>query len=223
MERNIIQELKKFEIFSDFSKEELRELKSCVYWRTYKKGQLLFVEDDPRERIYFLLDGFVKLIRDNKEGEMIYFDYIKSYTMFPYGGLLVDTKYHYSAEAITDVELFYLPTAIFEEQLKNNRNQLIKIVNKLSNLLELHENRIQKIPNAQQRVIQTLSYLMSDLGEEQKHDVVINCPITTTEISKLSGTSRETVSQVFKQLKQENKVSTKQKKIFIHMPEYFRQ
>lgn len=222
MERNIVQELKKFDIFSDFSKEELRELKSCVYWRTYKKGQLLFVEEDPRERIYFLLDGYVKLIRDNKEGELIYFDYVKSYTMFPYGGLLMDTKYHYSAEAITDVELFYLPTAVFEEQLKRNRNQLIKIVNKLSNLLELHENRVQKIPNAQQRVIQTLGYLMKDLGEEEQHNIVIKCPITTTDISKLSGTSRETVSQVLKQLKQENKVSTEQKKIFIHMPEFFK-
>ncbi|MGM9924701.1 MAG: Crp/Fnr family transcriptional regulator [Bacillus sp. (in: firmicutes)] len=223
MHSNIIEELKKFDIFSDFSKQELKELESNVYWRTYKKGQLLFVEDDPRERIYFLLSGFVKLMRVNKEGEMIYFDYIKSHTMFPYGGMLMDTRYHYSAEAVTDVELLYIPTSIFEEQLMNNRNQLIKVVNKLSNLLEMHENRIQKMPSAQQRVIQTISYLMNDLGEQENGDMIIKCPITITEISRLSGTSRETVSQVLKQLKKEHKVSVSQKQIAIHAPAYFRQ
>lgn len=225
MNRNVIKDLKKFDIFSDFSTEELFKIKPFVYWRTYKKGQLLFIENDPRERIYFLLNGYVKLIRVNKFGELNFMDYIKSYSMFPYGGLLVDKKYHFSAEAVTDIELFYLPTSIFEEKLRNNKNQLIKIVNNLSAILEIKENRVQKIttPGAQQRVILTINYLMSDLGEHQGADIIINCPITTTEISQLAGTSRETVSQVFKQLKKDHVITIDHKKIVIHRPEYLGQ
>lgn len=221
MEQYSIKDLKKFDILSDLSKEQLQYFKSSVYWRTYKKGQFLFIEDDPRERIYFLLKGFVKLTCINQSGKMTYCDYVKSFTTFPCGGLFTDSTYHFSAEAVTDVELFYLPTKIFEEQIKKNRNQLIKIVTSLSDILKTHESRVQQIGNAQQRVFQTLTYLMTDLGVSKGNEMTIECPITTTEIAYLSGTSRETVSQVLKQLKEDGILSCKNKIWTIHKPLFF--
>lgn len=41
-------------------------MKQFIYWRTYHKGQILFMEDDPRERMYLLLDGFIKLENQTK-------------------------------------------------------------------------------------------------------------------------------------------------------------
>ncbi|MBD3108009.1 Crp/Fnr family transcriptional regulator [Bacillus sp. AGMB 02131] len=220
MNQYSIKDLKKFDLFSDLSNDQLQLFKSTVYWRTYKKGQFLFIEDDPRERIYFLLKGFVKLTRTNQSGKMTYCDYVKSFTTFPCGGLFTDSTYHFSAEAVTDLELFYLPTKVFEEHIKKNRSQLIKIVTSLSDILKTHENRVQQLANAQQRVIQTLTYLMSDLGVYgSKDEIIIECPITTTEIAYLSGTSRETVSQVLKQLKEEDILSCKNKIWTIHKPE----
>jgi hypothetical protein len=37
------------------------------------------------------------------------------------------------------------------------------------------------------RVIQTLNYLMQDLGEQSGEKIVISCPLTTIEISKLQN------------------------------------
>lgn len=214
-------DLKKFDILSDFSNEQLQLMKSSVYWRTYKKGQYLFIEDDPRERIYFLLKGYVKLSRSNKSGQMIYSDYVKSYTMFPYRGLFMDDTYHYSAEAMTDLELFYVPTKILESLVKRDKNQLIKVVKNLSEILRTHEGRVQSTGSAQQRVYQTLYHLMNDLGVENKQSIIIDCPITAIEIANLSGTSRETVSQVLKQLKGEQILSCKNKQYIIHKPSFF--
>ena len=220
MNQYSIKDLKKFNLLSDLSNDQLQFFKKTVYWRTYKKGQYLFMEDDPRERIYFLLKGFVKLTKTNQSGKMIYCDYIKSFTTFPCGGLFTDSTYHFSAEAVTDLELFYLPTKVFEEHIKKNRSQLIKVVSSLSDILKTHENRVQQLANAQQRVIQTFTYLMTDLGVYgRKNEIIIECPITTTEIAYLSGTSRETVSQVLKQLKEEDILSCKNKIWTIHKPE----
>lgn len=221
MNQYILKDLKKFDILSDFSNEQLQLIKSSVYWRTYKKGQFLFIEDDPRERIYFLLNGFVKLSRSNKHGQMIYSDYVKSFTIFPYRGLFMDDTYQYSAEAMTDLELFYLPTKIFENMVKRDKNQLIKVVNSLSKILGTHEARVQSMANAQQRVYRTFCHLMNDLGVEKEQIITIECPITTTEIATISGTSRETVSQVLKQLKADKILSCKNKKFTIHQPSFF--
>ena len=59
--RNVIENLKQFDLFADLSEKKLQSLTEFVYWRTYKKGQFLFLEGDSRERIYLMLDGFIKL------------------------------------------------------------------------------------------------------------------------------------------------------------------
>ena len=62
---------------------------------------------------------------------------------------------------------------------------------------------------------------MNDLGEAAGEEILISCPLTTIEISKISGTSRETVSGVLKQLKNDCIVTILDKKITIHDPTYF--
>ncbi|WP_020061665.1 Crp/Fnr family transcriptional regulator [Bacillus sp. 123MFChir2] len=221
--RNIVEDLKQFELFANLSNKKLESLAQFVYWRTYKKGQFLFLEGDSRDRIYFMLDGFVKLERVNQSGNLLYEDYIKRFSIFPYCGMFTDASYNYTAVAMTDVDVYYIPTAIFEDMVKSNQKQLMYIVQELSSILKINEKRVQNItiPNAQDRVIQTLGYLMNDLGEEAGKEILISCPLTTIEISKISGTSRETVSGVLKQLKNDCIVTILDKKITIHDPTYF--
>ncbi|MCI0766530.1 Crp/Fnr family transcriptional regulator [Bacillus sp. TL12] len=201
--RNVVKDLKQFELFAHITEKKLKGLTEFVYWRTYKKGQFLFLEGDSRERIYFMLDGFVKLERVNQSGNLLYEDYVKKFSVFPYGGMFTDKSYTYTAEAMTDVDVYYIPKMIFEDMVKSSRTQLIYVVRQLSSILKTNENRVQNItiPNAQDRVIQT--------------------PLTTIEISKISGTSRETVSSVLKQLKSDSIVTVLGKKITIHDPTYF--
>lgn len=221
--KDVKEDLVKFDIFLNSSKQQLNEVEKHIFWRTFKKGQFLFMEGDPRERIYFMLKGYVKLERVNTTGTLLYYDYVKSYSLFPYGGLFTDETYSYSAEAVTDVELFYIPTAIFEDMVKKDCNQLMLIINELSNLLKLHESRVQNIntPNAQDRVIQTINFLMNDLGEKDGQKIVIHCPITTTELSKISATCRETVSGVLKKLKDDEIITINSKKLIIQKPDFF--
>lgn len=116
MTRNIGETLKKFELFSCLTESKLQSLEKFIYWRTYRKGQFLFLEGDSRERIYLLLDGFVKLERVNQSGNLIYEDYVKPFTVFPYGGMFTDQVYNYTALAMTDVDIYYIPTIIFEDK-----------------------------------------------------------------------------------------------------------
>ncbi|PAE20588.1 Crp/Fnr family transcriptional regulator [Bacillus sp. 7504-2] len=220
---NIVELLKSFEVFSHSSEKELIQLSSFVYWRTYRKGQMLFTAGDPRERIYLLVDGFVKLEKNNSDATLLYSDYIKPNTLFPYGGLFSDPDYHYSAIAVTDVELLYLPTFYFEDTVKRSKKHLLHVVRELSSILRLHETRLQKMTNsnATERVIHTISYLMEDLGSQEGDVITLRCPITTTDISNISGTSRETVSHVINDLKKNNILSFTYKKMTIHDQQYF--
>jgi CRP-like cAMP-binding protein len=223
MKAKAIQLLRQVDLFSCLSEKEIKELEPFIYERTYKKGQYLFFEGDPRLRIYILLDGFVMLEKSNQQGSLLYTSYVKKNTVFPYMGLFKNGDYNHSAVAETDIRVFYMVADAFESIVSKNSALLKKVILQVNELLAVQENRIKNVmtPSAHVRVLNTIDYLMNDLGEEESGVIRINCPITTTKISVMSGTSRETVSMVVNKLKKDQILSIKDRMLHIHKPEYF--
>jgi len=223
MKAKAIQLLRQVDLFSCLSEKEIKELEPFIYERTYKKGQYLFFEGDPRLRIYILLDGFVMLEKSNQQGSLLYTSYVKKNTVFPYMGLFKNGDYNHSAVAETDIRVFYMVADAFESIVSKNSALLKKVILQVNELLAVQENRVKNVmtPSAHVRVLNTIDYLMNDLGEEESGVIRINCPITTTKISVMSGTSRETVSMVVNKLKKDQILSIKDRMLHIHKPEYF--
>ena len=222
---DVLSDLQQFDVFSCLSVKTLKKYLPYFYFRSYKKNQCLFMQGDPRDKLFFLLDGYVMFERASEEGSMLYLDFIKKNQMFPTGGMFHDEFYHDTAIALTDVHLYFVQTHILEEILKTNPKQLLYIITKLSDILDLHQKRVQRIliPHAQERVLHSIQFLMEDLGVKDNNEVVIPCPLTAAHISKLSGTTRETVSLLINQLKREKIISVKSKKMRIHQPNYFKE
>ncbi|MFK9090091.1 Crp/Fnr family transcriptional regulator [Bacillus salipaludis] len=222
---DVLADLQQFEVFSCLSAKTLKKYLPYFYFRGYKKNQCLFMQGDPRDKVFFLLDGYVMFERASEEGSMLYLDFIKKNQMFPTGGMFQDQVYHDTAIAVTDVHLYFVQTHILEEILKTNPKQLLYIISKLSDILNLHQKRVQRIliPHAQERVLHSIQFLMEDLGVKDGSEVVIPCPLTASHISKVSGTTRETVSLLINQLKREKIISVTSKKMRIHHPDYFKE
>lgn len=212
------------DVLSILTPKELKDIEAHAYFRHYKKGQLLFMEGDPRERFYMVVKGYVRLEKTNTSGTTRFDAFLKPSSFFPYEGLFYDENYSYSAEAFTDVELLYIPTYYFEGLLKRNKKLLINLVRCLTNKIVMLEHRLLSMTNssASKRIIQLIGYLAEDLGEERDGELVIPCPITTVEAARLTGTSRETVSHVFSSLKKDDKlVIQKNKHLILKDPIHF--
>ncbi|GGB52009.1 cyclic nucleotide-binding protein [Lentibacillus populi] len=215
--------LDNFEFLSYFNEDELKKLKKMLHRSTFKKNQQLFAEGDPRERIFLLKDGYIKLEKTNLDATMLYINYVKSNELFPYVGLFTEEFYRYSAYALTDVSVYYIPVQQFESLIRSNNEQLFLIIKKLDRLTKRHQDRLQTIstPYATDRVIQALNYLVQNFSSKKGEDFVVDVPMTMTEIAKLSGASRETVSHVFKRLKCDGILSMTRRQIIIRNINYF--
>ncbi len=216
-------DLSNFEFLSYFNAEELAELKTMLFERTYKKNQLLFTEGDPRERIFLLADGYVKLEKTNRDANMLYINYISPNDFFPYVGLFNEEYYRYSAYAVTDIHVYYIPARKFESIIPHKKEMLLHIIKRLDLLTRRHQDRLQTIstPLASDRVEQTISYLCQNFSSKHGEDYYVDIPVTMVEMAKIAGTSRETVSQVYKMLKEDHIISLNGKKIIVHDAEYF--
>ncbi len=220
---NCVNNLKNLDFFSHLDDSKLKKYENHLFQRTYKKKQILFTKGDPRERIYFLISGYVKLENNNTDMTAQYIDYVRPNELFPYGGMFFDDFYHYSACALTDILVYYIPAKFFEDNASADKKQLFNIIRRLSNILEHHENRLKIINSnyAKDRVILSIAYLVKTCGVKTDNGIMIDVPLTLTEIAKLTGTSRVSVSHIFKDLKKENLLSDQSNHIIVHNPDYF--
>ncbi|MER2040100.1 Crp/Fnr family transcriptional regulator [Desemzia incerta] len=217
--------LRRKEVFQSFTDEEFYLLSTSMHFRTYKKGQVLFDEGDQRNKVFYLSKGLVKLERYDSCALYMYTDYIKENKLFPYGDLFSNPTYRYTAYCLTDVEMYCIPTEVFESVLAANPHQMLHFYKSLSSILKEHEERIQFLvgSNASSRIVKALSFLMNDLGiSVGDNKIKVPYPITICEIATISGCSRETVGIKLKQLKQIGKIEYSHKVLTFNDVLYFK-
>lgn len=193
-----------------------------IQYRKIPKGQILFFSGDYRERLFLLYKGYARIEQYDETDTFSYTDYIKKDNVFPYGGIFFDERYHYNATSVTDIEYFAIPMKLFEEYSKKSVEQLLFITQKLSKILAFHELRLRNVvaASATERVIQSLSVLCMDLCQQTS---TLPFSISMKELSKLGATTRETVTQVLKKLKEEEKIEYEHKKLTFKDKQYFMQ
>lgn len=217
--KNDYQMLRNLEDFQYLPIDHFDKLMAATGLRKAPKNHILFFKGDNRDKLFLIKSGYVKLEDTDSSGSFLYTDYVKHNTTFPYGGILLEKTYDFSARAITDIEYFYIPVDLYESFLITNSAQLKVLCQKLSRLLRLHEIRLRNVvtSSAQDRVIQSLAILLFDICE----DNILPFPITTVEIASLSATTRKTVSHVLKSLKEKKILELNGRKLIFLKRDYF--
>ncbi|MBP1048101.1 Crp/Fnr family transcriptional regulator [Enterococcus sp. BWM-S5] len=210
--------------FSNLDVENRELLEENMYCRSYKKGQVLFDTGDKRDRIFFLNKGLIRIERLDDTASYNFLEFISEKQSFPLLDMFESEKYYFSAVAITDIEVCYISSGIFERIVQLDLEQLKIFNTDLNRLVKKQMRRIQYCitSKAKQRVKNTLSILMEDLGEREDDKIVIPHPILINDISKYSGTTRETVGQTIKELIKNKKITYKYKELVFIDIDYFK-
>lgn len=212
------------QFFKRLTPDELREVKDRSVVHQYRKGQIIYFQDDPKQYSFFVLKGFIRLERTDVEDTYIYIDYVQEREFFSYSSVLTFDRYTHSAYTVTDTDLMLIPMDVIINILKNNSKQLFFMYGKLSQIQVYQEARIQQtaISSAVDRVIQSLSLWMFDMGRVIGGEMTIPYPLTIYELSLVAGTTRETAGRVVKDLTKEGRVKFTRKQVIFYDEDYFK-
>ena len=130
--------------FAHFPVEIFDKIAIEIQFRKIPKGQIIFFSGDRRDRLFLLHRGYVRIEQYDSTDTFSYMDYVKMNSVFPYGGMFFDERYHYTASAVTNVEYFSIPMDLFEDYSKKNVDQLLFITKRLSQILEFQECRLSQ-------------------------------------------------------------------------------
>ncbi len=221
--------LRSCSLWSDLSEEEYKELDVVDNYKEVKKGEYVYFEAYQHNVIYFIKSGHIRLGKIDDSGLVITKDILKPGDFF---GQLVLEKTSLDgefAQAIkADVSLCSFTTEKFVELLKKNPSLSLRYTKLVAWRLRKFENRLINI--IQKDTKTRLLLFMRDLLQEKYKDkpiaenaVEIPGYLTQEEIAQLIGSSRQTVTTLLNELREEGILEHSRHTIkFNNIQKYFR-
>lgn len=208
--------------FRELPVESFDQLAHHIRFRTIPKGQVFFYAGDRRAELFVLFSGYARIEQYDESDTFLYLDYIREGGAFPFGDMFEMDTYHYTATAVTDLSYFLVPMALYEEAALKCPRQLLYITKKLSRILRFQELRLRNAMRARasERVEQALGLLYLDMCH-RTHLITLPFEMHIQEISRLAATTRETASQVLKQLRKDKRIAYSRKSLTYLDTAYF--
>lgn len=182
-----------------------------------EKGQRVFEQGDPVDAFFLLLDGHVRVVKINPQGEQIIVRYISSGELLGIGQAIGLTSYPASAIAARDCVLLRWPTthwgAILERYPGFATNTYATVGGRLQDM----QDRIMEMATerVEQRVAHALLKLVEQTGRKTDEGVLIDFPISRQDISEMTGTTLHTVSRLLSAWEQEGLVKSGRQRITV--------
>jgi CRP-like cAMP-binding protein len=180
------------ELFADLEPEARQRVIAAAVPRTYRKGQLLFVEGDPGESLIVLRRGAVAVFRTAPTGERAMLTVVRPPDVLGEVSLLDASTRSASAEAIEDCSALALSRAAFMELVHGNPRILDAVMRSLGTLIRrlTEQNADHVFLDLPGRVAKTLVRLA---GDSQSAEVTID--LNQSQLAEMAGGSRQSVNQ----------------------------
>jgi len=202
--------LKKFSLFADLSDEEYLEQDVRDKFKEFKKGAYIYFEAYNHQNIYFIKTGNIRLGYTDENGTKIVKDILRPGDFFGQVSLSRENLNGEFAQAVRgDVSLCSFTLDNFNRLLAERPKLAIRY-SKISGFrIRRFENRLVNILryDVKTRLRTFLHQLLTEVKDsaiQTGEEVRIPNYLTHEEIAQLIGTSRQTVTTLLHDLKQEN-------------------
>ncbi len=190
--------------------------------RFYKKGTVIYRQNDKPENVYLIKSGRVRLDVYSPDGDIrtlfVAQDGIIFGELSPIDGL----PNICSATAVTDCKLYAVPSGQFMEELSKNPQFLRTVLGIMARKLRLLASEIKQLSfnDSTYRVCNALYHLVMQHGETMPDNKVrIQIRFTHQEMANLTGLSRVSVSNIILRLTEEGFISKQDGYFVVNEPE----
>jgi CRP/FNR family cyclic AMP-dependent transcriptional regulator len=215
--KEIVEFLKRVPLFSELNEDERTRLAEIATERRYARKQLVFMEGEPREAVYFICSGSIKIFKVDEDGDEQVINLLKEGEMFPHIGFFDDGPYPASAEVIQEATLLNIRLDDFERIILESPQIAMKLMRIMGRKMMALQQRLQEMisDDVYERVVHNLLRLAEESGKQKEGTLVIEMPITHQDFANMVGASRESINRIFNRLKKENLLKSDRQSIAI--------
>jgi CRP-like cAMP-binding protein len=192
--------------------------------REFARGAALFHELGAPDRVYVMLDGFVKLSRLSEEGREVILAIRGPGDLLGEQSAIDGTPRSASAVALERVSALVLSAPDFLLFLREEPNVSMVVLRTLSHRLrEADLSRVElSVQDTIARVAGRISELAVRFGTEADGNLEIDLPISQEELAAWTGCSRDSVVKALQAMRSLGWIETARRRITVLEPEKLR-
>lgn len=183
----------------------------------FKKGEIIFLPEQPSNKVYFILEGKVKMGIYLDSGREITQSILSKGKIFGELSLIGSEKNHQFASAYRDSTICAIPTEEVKLMMKNNSNLNFFLMEKIGSKLLKKEQQLESLifKNSRTRIIEFLIDLAQNNGIQVGYERLVNNFYLHSEIADLTATSRQTVTTILNELRRKKLLIFNRKRMLI--------
>ncbi len=210
--------LSQVSIFANLEPERLQTLTGKLRPRRYQRGEVIFHEDDPGDRMHIIVEGSVKISVTSEDGREKNIALFKPGECFGEMALLDGSRRSATATAMEALETLVLMRDDFLDFLTQNPQVSADITNLLTQRLRnvnqmLVDTAFLDVPTRVAKQLLALAGSYAGDAEPAEPRVV---PLGQDELASLVGASRETVSRALTSYRRMGILTTSHRRIVIN-------
>ena len=119
-------------LFSKLGNDALLEIMPHVHERTFSPGQVVILEGEPCQAVYFVVQGVVRTYRLSPEGREQVLAYLGPGESFNLVPALDGGPYLATVDAVTDTRLYTIPCERFRRIMRNHPEVALAVMERLA-------------------------------------------------------------------------------------------
>lgn len=203
--------------FCDLSAATLKTFESLKITSAYPKGATLFMEGHPSNGIYMLCRGRVKLSTGSRDGKIIILRIAEAGEVLGLQAIVSDTNYGATAEVLETCQVNFVRKEDFLRFIRQNAEAGFGVIQQLS--YQYHAAYLQvRSFGLSHTAADKLANLLLEWCKTDGGQVGIHLKVSYTheEIAEMIGTSRETVTRLFKDFRSRRLITFKGSDLIVH-------
>lgn len=208
-------------LFEGISFEDKKKIEQLTSTRKLNKGEYVFFPDDSSGDIYFLASGRIKLGKHSANGKENIKAIIYEGEMFGELSLLEKNPSSKREDFAMAMDEDSIVCTISQDNmqmlLKEHPVLNEKVMKQVTKRLKRTEKRMESLmfKDARTRLVDFIKELATDLGKPVGHEILVKHKLTHQEIASITAISRQKVTTLLNELKNEDKIHLERKSLLI--------
>jgi len=210
--------LENFNLLKALSVMEKLKMAKKVKDSKMKKNEYIYFPEDPSSSIFFLKKGSVKIGTYSDSGKEIIKAILGPGEIFGELSLVGEGKRKDFAMTLdNDVVLCAMRMKDMEEMMEGNSMLGLKVTKLIGFRMQKIERRLESLifKDARSRIIDFIVDLGREKGKDIGKEILVKHNLTHMDMANLTATSRQTVTTVLNELKEQNLIHLERNKFLI--------
>lgn len=209
--------LQNIDFFKDVDNDTLKKIKKKTTMKNYKKNSFVYFPDDKPNYVFFVKMGRIKIGSYSPDGREVIKTILENGEVFGEQFLMDNEKMDNYAQAMQFSCLLVIDREEFEKIMQQNNFIALRMAKIFGQRLQKLERKFEALifKDARSRIIDFIREMASETGKPVGLETLILHSMTHLEIARITATSRQTVTTVLNELREDNQIYFDRKRILV--------